>query len=316
MSAALHLSAPLREYTVHLTSVLRQRNTGGIVNVSGNSRTRSALLAASVLIGLAMIGCGADTTAPFESVVGLEFLSAAGVRLSEVWAPAGQTTVVTVVARDANGAMVTDPRVSVHLADASAAELLVLPATAADSGRVRLEVRGTRLGAQTRLIALAANGVADTTMLEVPLVGGVYDVTTRLQTFSFETPAPSPPDCPSYTLYCTHTRAFDGASLTGTLTITRDSVYGNFAGLFCSAWTLDGCTAVSAKAPEDYPYYSADKVVAGAGFSTWVGGGQRSNVRLSAMASGDSLYGSVYWAQYVTRSPPAHRGTFVARLRR
>src|SRR2546428_9073089 len=40
-----------------------------------------------------------------------------------------------------------------------------------------------------------------------------YDVTTTLDAFSFETGAPSPPDCPNATLYCTHVRAFSGAEL-------------------------------------------------------------------------------------------------------
>ena len=202
----------------------------------------------------------------------------------------GQATVVTVLARDANGAVVTDPRVSVHLADASVAEVLVMPATVADSGRLRVTIRGTRLGAATRLIALAANGVADTATVDVPQVGGVYDVSTRLLTFSFETAAPSPPDCPGYTLHCTHHRDFDGATLGGTLTVTRDSVYGNFEGLFCSAWTLAGCSAVQPVAAMDFPFYSNDKVVSGrSGFTLWLGGGQRSNVYLAATASGDSL---------------------------
>jgi hypothetical protein len=237
----------------------------------GSWGTRTALITIPATIVLALVGCGADATTPFESVVGLEFRSAKGVALTGVWAPVGQPTIVTVVARDASGAVVTDPRVSVHIADASAAELTVLPATPADSGRMRLEVRGTRLGAETRLIAIAFNGVADSTVLDVPLVGGVYDMTTQLQTFSFETAAPSPPDCPSQTLYCTHTHAFAGASMTGTLTIARDSVYGNFGGLFCSAWSLDGCSAVKSLAAMDYPYYSSTKVVTGPGsFPIWL----------------------------------------------
>jgi hypothetical protein len=54
-----------------------------------------------------------------------------------------------------------------------------------------------------------------------PVTGGPtvikYDVTTTLDSFSFETGAPSPPDCPNSTLYCTHHRAFSGAELSGTL---------------------------------------------------------------------------------------------------
>jgi hypothetical protein len=277
-------------------------------------RTRAALLA---VIALALAGCGADTTAPSESVVGLEFRSASRAVLTDVWAPVGQSTIVTVVARDVSGEVITDPHVSVYLADTSVAMLLIVPATPADSGRLRLEVRGSRRGATTRLIARAANGVADTTTLDVPMIGGVYDVTTQLRTFSFETSAPSPPDCPYFSLYCTHRRDFDGATLGGTLTVTRDSVYGDFRGMFCSAWSLpDGCSAMTPLAAIDYPYYSATKVVTGSGpFTLWLGGGFRSNVYLSATQSGDSLYGSVSWAQVVYRSPPTHSGTFVAHLR-
>ena len=283
------------------------------------TRARQALFVlamAGCAAAIGMSGCGGADTAPYERVAGLEFRSASGAAVSSVWAPVGQSTLVTVIAWDGAGAVIGDPRVSVHLADASVAELLVLPATAADSGHVRIEVRGTRLGTQTRLIALAANGVADTATVDVPLVGGVYDVSTRLLTFSFETAAPSPPDCPDYTLYCTHHRDFDGATLGGTLTVTRDSVYGNLEGLFCSAWTLAGCSAVQPVAAMDYPFYWADKVVSDKGtFTLWLGSGSRPNVYLNATASGDSLYGSVYWSLYVYRSPPTHIGTFIAHLR-
>ena len=37
-------------------------------------------------------------------------------------------------------------------------------------------------------------------------LAGTYDLATRFMAFSFETAAPSPPDCPFATLYCTHTR--------------------------------------------------------------------------------------------------------------
>ena len=145
----------------------------------------------------------------------------------------------------------------------------------------------------------------------------VYDITTKLDAFSFETPTPSPPDCPNTVSdYCTHERAFDGATLGGTITVTQDSVYGNLEGVFCSSWSLAGCSAVKAEAATDYPYYDGTKVVPSLGpFSLWLGETSRPNIHLDATASGDSIYGDIRWSLYVYRSPPTHRGTFVAHLR-
>ena len=145
----------------------------------------------------------------------------------------------------------------------------------------------------------------------------VYDITTKLDAFSFETPTPSPPDCPNTVSdYCTHERAFDGATLGGTITVTQDSVYGNLEGLFCSSWSLAGCSAVKAVAATDYPYADGTKVVPSIGpFSLRLGEASKPVIHMDATASGDSIYGNIRWSLYEYRSPPTHRGTFVAHLR-
>src|SRR4051812_45943848 len=84
-----------------------------------------------------------------------------------------------------------------------------------------------------------------------------FDVTTTFDSFSYETSAPSLPDCPPEPPgfppypYCTHYRAYSGATLTGTFT-TADtfpalptsgsfSAKGSFSGQFCDA--IDNASA-------------------------------------------------------------------------
>lgn len=277
---------------------------------------------ATVAFSLALVGCSTEASAPVGTVARLEFRSSSATPPYGAWAPVGQSTAVTIVALDATGLQISDPGLALHLADASVAEIIVVPPTALDSGAMRVNVRGLRLGAITQLVAVAANGVADSTTLIVPSVGGVYDLTTRFQTFSFETGAPSPPDCPGYTMYCTHTRAFDGAALEGTLIVARQSVSGRLGGLFCSEWSLAGCSAVKAMPTADYGYVPRFKALDGVGafhIQLQLGGYADSFTPLvffHGTASGDSLYGTLSWSQYQGRSPPTHSGTFVARLKR
>lgn len=267
-------------------------------------------------IAFAVTSCTGDSS---SSAANVQFRSEQLVT-TEVWAPVGQATVVSVLAVDAHGYPVADARIALRLANPSVAMLTMLPNTAAQPGVTSATVRGVQLGAVTQLIADVENGPSGMLTVQVPAVGGVYDVTTRMTTFSFETPAPSPPDCPSPTLYCTHVRPFTGASFTGTLTVTRDSVYGNFGGLFCNAWSDIGCTSVLPMPAADYAYYTATKILNGAGpfsIALRVPGSEFNPIAgFSATPDADSLYGTVYWAKYPGRSPPTHRGTFVATLRR
>ena len=156
-----------------------------------------------------------------------------------------------------------------------------------------------------------------------------YDVTTTLDSFSFETGAPSPPDCPNSTLYCTHRRAFSGAELFGTL-ILIDSASnpnevvptGTFGGKFCDSIDyagLTGCLHVGAIPLTVYegglwPRRALDTTSL---FFGQVGGrGSTRAIYFVGKSSGDSLYGTLRWVQMVYRSPPTHYGRFVARRRR
>ena len=168
---------------------------------------------------------------------------------------------------------------------------------------------------------------------ETRIPGGTFDLTTVLDSFSFETGGPPPqPDCPNNTTqYCTHFRAYSGATLTGTLvlvpeanpgaTFERFLTVGSFGGTFCDAidtQTLTGCTHASAVATTTYSDGSLSKntLDAVSDFAGTVGGaGLGPNVRLIGMMSRDSLYGRVQWSQFVARSPPTHIGRFVARRR-
>jgi hypothetical protein len=159
----------------------------------------------------------------------------------------------------------------------------------------------------------------------------VYDVTTTLDSFSFETAAPSLPDCPSHPAmppYCTHVRAFEGATLSGVLTLKMmgDSVVpsGSFTGLMCSSIDyagLTGCTAVAQRSDEYGPWTPSAIYKAGgdslASIHLRVGSGldYKPILSLSGPMLGDSIIGTVLWAAAPGRSPPTHSGRFVARRR-
>jgi hypothetical protein len=152
-----------------------------------------------------------------------------------------------------------------------------------------------------------------------------YDFTATFNQFSFETPAPSPPDCPasgSNLTYCTHLRPTTMGSLTGVLTIseptseqTSDSVSALLSGHFCTGWTVDqGCTAVG---PDTTAHY-VGAISRGAllHVSLQVADPFGAYATLSnVVETPDSLSGDLNWALHVDRSPPSLYGHFVARRR-
>jgi hypothetical protein len=183
-------------------------------------------------------------------------------------------------------------------------------------------------------LLVASCGSTEPRHVSGPLVG-TWDITTALDTFTFETPAPSPPDCPAFTLYCTHLRADTLGRLAVTLTIgdsvvttTGAGVYNEVSsvvwGSFCDSLpNLGTCAHARPIGPVVYPIgqvtgprsvIAAGDRVQGELWGPTVG--QREIVSLSGRFDGDSIIGTVYWAMYVSRSPPSHRGTFVARRRK
>jgi hypothetical protein len=200
----------------------------------------------------------------------------------------------------------------------------------------------TRLRPLALVVALAACGdggpsVPDESRAPRHPLSGTYDVTTTLTAFTFETAAPSPPDCPDYTLYCTHRRGAGDGRLTGVLVIGDSAVplsanvtelrgvRGTFTGRFCDVVDragLTGCARTGESAMLDYP---VGVLVVAAPFD----GGQPFTISLRGPESlgpnihlvdvrlrGDSLVGDVRWAMTQNRSPPTYWGTFVARRRR
>jgi hypothetical protein len=166
-------------------------------------------------------------------------------------------------------------------------------------------------------------------------LSGTYDVETTLTTFSFETAAPSPPDCTSFTLYCTHVRPATGVPLSGVLVVGDSTVpidrltdfrdvHGTFTGRFCDTidyQTLTGCAHLGESTTIDYPLgtfvvastYATDTTLV---LTLRTRESLGPNVMLSGMRfRGDSLTGAITWRMTVNRSPPTFYGTFVARRR-
>lgn len=168
-------------------------------------------------------------------------------------------------------------------------------------------------------------------------LAGRWELTTHFDTFSFETGAPSPPDCPGFTEYCTHYRTTTaGAYLGGTLELMgsnsktdrlSDTVYasGTLQVSFCDSIDrqgLTGCAHVSDRAAIEYrgtivgsPNSPTPSLLVNIGEPGDGFGLQRVmrtySLKYSAFA-GDSIYGPIYWGEG-GRSPPSYRGTFVMR---
>lgn len=171
-----------------------------------------------------------------------------------------------------------------------------------------------------------------------PLVGR-WDVTTVFNQFSFETGAPSPPDCPGFSVYCTHHRTTtSGATYSGVLDVRDTSstmgtagsplvATGTFDVSFCDSVdyrNLTGCTHVSPLTPIDYAgtiEVAGDIAAQGSlrvdlGEPDPSGDGLNRQLRsLSVTFAGDSMYGPVSWGT-PGRSPPTYSGTLVAHRRK
>ena len=172
--------------------------------------------------------------------------------------------------------------------------------------------------------------------LQSPLVGK-WELTTHFDTFTFETPAPSPPDCPnSGGMYCTHYRTTtDGAYLGGMIEVTDTSSSGDTlitrvvaTGVlqvsYCDSFDLSGCVHWSARTPIPYTGAIDGTPVRGGGLYFYMGEPQdpnsaSDNYRLlrpngsnfNLTYAGDSIYGPAYWGKAAGRSPPSFRGTMV-----
>ena len=198
--------------------------------------------------------------------------------------------------------------------------------------RVSLPLSGVLL-----LFAAACHDATTRPRLVSPLVGQ-WELTTHLDTFTFETAAPSPPDCPNYTVYCTHVRTeTDGAYLAGMIevedsTSSSDTIsttvfaHGTVEARFCdevddSYVTAAGCLHVSdltsiaysgtiSGVPDSTTPGSLDVVIGEPGDAFGFSITMRS---YDATFAADSIYGSIYWGQSGGRSPPTYRGTFVMR---
>ena len=256
---------------------------------------RSGTPVALALAICAAVACNGSATRPLNSIT---------LESDTIWAPIGMARAVTAIGKDNLGRETS--------ADITWTSSDPLVATAVNG-----VIRGLRFGTAT--LTASAPGVAPATAtIAVLPPAGTYDVTASLNEFSFEVPGPVPPDCPQPG-YCTLRRPYTGASLTGTLVIGNKGITtATFSGTFCDAASASdpsGCTHVSPKVPAEY----ANRIITydGAAFVATMQVGDYSTpiIRLSSNSSNGDFAGSVYWSTYVSRSPPAHDGTFVARLR-
>jgi hypothetical protein len=173
-------------------------------------------------------------------------------------------------------------------------------------------------------VILSACG-GDSTSANRNVKSVTYDFVASFDNFSFETQGPidDPPDCPTYAMYCTHTRPTTMGSLAGSF-VTTDStgadtaapytfVSASLTGQFCTTWDMSGCTAVGAPATTVFggslSYSSADVET----LQESSGGGPVLHL-YNLHTTADSIYGDLSWSQYVYRSPPTLSGHWVARL--
>ena len=185
------------------------------------------------------------------------------------------------------------------------------------------------------IVSIACNDVEAPRPVN-PLVG-TWELTTVLDTFSFETAAPSPPDCPGYTMYCTHYRTnTDGAGLSGMLEVSEQTsgadsaadliVEGDLMSSFCDVIDYQGLTGCTHVSDSKVIHYTG----AISGFTTDgtmgtvrlaigepdpSGFGSRSLRSNDVTVDADSMYGHIFWGNSGGRSPPTYRGTFVAHRR-
>jgi len=196
----------------------------------------------------------------------------------------------------------------------------------------------------TALALIAAIVVAaachDTTRprRQSPLVG-TWELTTHFDTFVFETPGASPPDCPNATQYCVHFSSNTGGPYLGGILEVQDTsssadtlgsstvvIAGMLQSSFCDAagsYPPIGCTHVSARVPVQYAgnmTVTQDGTTAGS-IWLWLSEpyvGSWPNPRILGSGpltyAGDSIDGRVpHWGTIQGRSPPTYRGTVVLR---
>jgi hypothetical protein len=168
-------------------------------------------------------------------------------------------------------------------------------------------------------VALACNDSTGT----VP-TPTTYSVTTTLDSFLWETAAPSPPDCPGFNgfPYCEHSHAFVGAVLSGTLLISPESITtvfgtgpkttGTFSGTFCDAISDTGCIHVAPTPVTNYVGIVSGGNTKGTSFLDLSSTPQGPWIVLSGIFGSDSLFGVVSWGLRTGRGAPAHSGRFAA----
>ncbi len=191
--------------------------------------------------------------------------------------------------------------------------------------RIRLLLTGS-------ILAVLGAGCDSVAAPQRPLAR-TYDLTTVLDTFSFETSPYMVPGCEGALMYCTLRRPMTEATLGGLLVLSGESgptgtATAQTTGRFCEAydWRVpSGCTTLGPSVDRDYPYGSVS-------ITTWAGnapdsvviqlgragpiGQDMPTIYLWGRRVGSDIVGRIYWSLTINRSPPSHRGTFIARLRR
>ncbi len=184
---------------------------------------------------------------------------------------------------------------------------------------------GGFVAALVTVLASACNGGTEPLQITPPIT---FDVTASFTQFSFETPSPSPPECPNlYNTYCTHGRPFTGATLSGTLVLDATAspttrLTAQMARTFCNRWSVDAPTRCLSVKDMPLHEYHEDRFETRPRIGQVIleqGDNFTPTIVLSyasPLETADTLRGLISFMEYQYRSPPTHIGTYVAvRLR-
>ena len=180
------------------------------------------------------------------------------------------------------------------------------------------------------MLAAAIAGCEQITGQEKHELAGTYEFTAAFDTFSFETSPYMVPGCVQGFLYCTLRRPMTEATLSGVVLLSGPAgpigdAVAHTSGRFCEAsdWRVpSGCAVLGPVTDREYRFGKVtllpgsegdpDSVMIDLGRDAPIDQSM-ATLHLWGHRSGDDIVGTIYWSLTINRSPPSHRGTFIAR---